>query len=183
MSDSSFINDDVISRMNLSESMNEGMLWAEDKGTLPLDARRALLQLLRGPFVDAVRHKDLWNAILNNQEAIASRLNDLLLDLIIDTEAGIAFVRNAGSDTESFPKAVRAVSLTLSDTIMVLTLRHELLTSTSERAIGFSATFAFRRSKELAAASTFASESFISKAAHCPSFSIIASTSRPLWSR
>ena len=51
------------------------------------------------------------------------------------------------------------------------------------RAMGFSSAFAFGRYKESAAASTFASESFISMPAHSPFLSTIASTSRPNWSR
>ena len=39
---------------------SEEGLWPGDCGTLPLNARRALLQLLRGPMVTASRHGELW---------------------------------------------------------------------------------------------------------------------------
>lgn len=113
----------------------EGLLWAGDKGTLPLDARRAMLQLIRGPFIDASRHKELTRALLANRDAIEARLNDLLLDLVVDTDSGIAFVRNAACADDSLPKAVRNIFLTLTDTILVLTLRRELLCATSDRVI------------------------------------------------
>lgn len=113
----------------------EGLLWPEDAGTLDLDSRRALLMLIRGPFVDASRTPELFDALLNHKDAIQARCNDLLCDLVIDADAGIAFVRNAHSEDRELPKATRSAPLTLTDTIMVLALRRELLMIRDDRAI------------------------------------------------
>lgn len=111
----------------------EGRYWPEDKGTLALEARRALLVLIKGPYLSAERNGELWQAILNNHEAIASRLADLFLELIVDIPSGIAFVRNATDDEGKIPKAVRNQPMTLTDTIMLLNFRKELLLDSFNR--------------------------------------------------
>lgn len=110
-------------------------LWEADTGTLTLDARRATVKLITGPYVDQFRQAELWAALLEHRDAIAARLSDLLLELVIDEPAGIAFVKNAPSADFDLPSTVRQVKLTLIDTIMALTLRRELLMSVDARTI------------------------------------------------
>ena len=43
-----------------------------DTGRLPLDARRALCQLLIGPSIDQLRHAKLWPALIRSEAAIRS---------------------------------------------------------------------------------------------------------------
>jgi hypothetical protein len=107
-------------------------LWPNDTGTLTFDARRALVALVRGPMLTAGK-KELWQALLNNQVAIRSRLADLFLELIISDDTGIAFVKNAEAADGRIPKTVKSQRLTLIDTIVVLTLRKELLLDNSGR--------------------------------------------------
>lgn len=108
--------------------------WEGDTGSLDFDSRRALLSLVRGPYIDARKDSELWRALLGHQVEIRSRLADLFLELIVDEDAGVAFVRNVTSEEIDIPKAVRSQALTLINTIMVLFLRRELLNSTGERA-------------------------------------------------
>ena len=107
--------------------------WATDTGTLDLNTRRTLLSLLRGPYLDSRREPDLWKTLLAHENEIRTRLSDLFLDLIVDEDIGIAFVRNPESTHQDLPKAVRSQPLTLIDTVMVLFLRRELLSDTNER--------------------------------------------------
>lgn len=120
---------------------NEG-LWPGDKGLLELNSRRALLQLVRGPMISVDNSKDLWQALLNDRLAIASRLADLFLVLVIKEEDGIAFVQNAPTSDPRVPKTVRAQPLTLIDTILVLMLRRELVGSGGRVIIGREETYA-----------------------------------------
>lgn len=106
--------------------LDDKHLWPQDTGTLAFETRRALLQLIRGPYLDESHDAPQWQALLNNREAVASRLSDLFLELCIDQEAGIAFARNAATGELEVPKAARSSAMTLLDTIMVLTLRKEL---------------------------------------------------------
>lgn len=102
-------------------------LWLSDTGTLPLDSRRALVALIKGPYISAERHKDAWRALLNDTDSIRSRLADLFLDLVIDADFDLAFVRAVRSDDDRIPQVVRSTPLTLVDSAMVLYLRSELL--------------------------------------------------------
>ncbi|WP_454084119.1 DUF4194 domain-containing protein [Georgenia sp. Marseille-Q6866] len=113
-----------------------GALWDGDTGTLHLASRRALVQLLRGPYLAARRHPQLWSALLGDEQPIRSRLADLFLELVLDTEAEVAFVRNAEPDGVEAPRVVRAAAMTFMDTAMVLHLRQLLLQAGSgERVI------------------------------------------------
>ncbi len=104
-------------------------LWPGDTGSMRAPSRRALVQLLRGPYLSADRHGNLWGALLNDEAPIRSRLADLYLDLVVDTEAQVAFVRNVDSVAADAPRVVRSASLTFMDTAMLLHLRHQLLSA------------------------------------------------------
>lgn len=121
---------------------NEG-LWPGDLGTLGVDSRRALLHLVRGPMITAEGNRELWQALLHDRPLIASRLADLFLELVVKEDDGIAFVQNAPTFDTRIPKAVRNQPLTLIDTILVLTLRRELMISQEGRVfVGREETFA-----------------------------------------
>lgn len=109
------------------DASEDERLWPGDLGTLEFESRRALLQLVRGPMITAEGNRELWQALLNDRPLIASRLADLFLELIVKEEDGIAFVQNAPAADARIPKAVRNQPLTLIDTVLVLTLRRELM--------------------------------------------------------
>lgn len=104
-----------------------GSLWPTDTGTLREPSRRALVQLLRGPYLSAERHGKLWNALLNDEQQIRSRLADLFLELVTDQQGQFAFARNAESAQVEVPKVMRTATLTFMDTAMLLHLRQLLL--------------------------------------------------------
>ena len=111
-------------------------LWPGDTGTLREQSRRAFVHLVRGPYLSAQRHPNLWNALLNDHDAIASRLADMFLTLVVDAEAQVAFVRNIDVDGIDVPRVVRTAALTFIDTALLLNLRQQLLQSGgSERTI------------------------------------------------
>lgn len=111
-------------------------LWPGDTGTLREQSRRAFVHLVRGPYLSAQRHNNLWNALLNDHDAIASRLADMFLTLVVDAEAQVAFVRNVDVDGLDAPRVVRTAALTFIDTALLLNLRQQLLQSGgSERTI------------------------------------------------
>lgn len=117
----------------IEEEADDQGYWPQDRGGLEFDARRTLLQLIRGPMITAENNSELWRALLNHRQSIEVRLADMFLELVIDHDAGIAFVRNAVSEQTELPKAVRSQPLTLIDTVMVLNLRKELLIGYPER--------------------------------------------------
>lgn len=105
-------------------------LWPGDPGTLPLDVRRTLVALLRGPYVSPQRAPELWSTLLAHEGVIRRRLGDLLLDLAIDADTEVAFTRNLVPDPDfdrPVPSVLRGVSLTFIDSALLLHLRHLLL--------------------------------------------------------
>lgn len=102
-----------------------------DTSELAASTRRVLLALLRGPYLRADLHAQLWSALIRDEELVRSRLADLYLDLVLDLDARVAFVRNL--EVEDAPKVVRRTPLTLLDTALVLFLRRTLLASSSDR--------------------------------------------------
>lgn len=103
-----------------------GALYPGDVGTLPLDARRALCQLLSGPSIDAVRHGQLWPALMRHEAAVRSRLADLFLELVVDAETGVAFTRQADTGELGTPVLLRSAPLTFIDSVLLLHLRQQL---------------------------------------------------------
>ncbi|WP_242504064.1 DUF4194 domain-containing protein [Promicromonospora panici] len=106
-------------------------LWPDDHGTLPATARLALARLVRGPYLAAESDPDTWRALLTNEDVVRERLADLYLDLVVDADAQVAFVRDVPA--RDAPQVVREVALTFLDTALLLHLRGLLLDSADGR--------------------------------------------------
>ncbi|QNN82831.1 DUF4194 domain-containing protein [Brachybacterium sp. Z12] len=105
-------------------------LWPGDPGTLPLDVRRVLVALLRGPYISHQKDPLLWSALLAHEQVVRRRLGDLLLDLAIDADAEVAFSRNLVPDPDfpsPVPSVLRTAPLSFIDSALLLHLRHLLL--------------------------------------------------------
>lgn len=101
-------------------------LFPGDTGSLPLDARRVLCQLLAGPSVDAERHRLLWPVLLREEAALRERLSELFLELVLDRDLGVAFLRQADTGELETPTLLRASPLTFIDSVLLLALRQRL---------------------------------------------------------
>lgn len=101
-------------------------LFAGDTGSLPLDTRRALAQLLAGPSMDGRRHSKLWTALVRDEKAIRSRLCELFLELVIDRDAQVAFTQRADVGDLDAPVLLRSAPLTFLDSVLLLYLRQRL---------------------------------------------------------
>lgn len=106
-------------------------LWRGDAGGLKLDARRALVQLLKGPVLDGMRMPVIWKALLESEDLIRSRLNDLFLDLVIDHEQLFAFTRQADTDPVKAPILLKRKPLNYIETYLFLFLRLRLSSAES----------------------------------------------------
>lgn len=102
-------------------------LFAGDTGVLPLEVRRVLCQLVAGPSLDASRHAMLWPVLLRYETTLRSQLCELFLELVVDREAGVAFVRQADTGELDTPVLLRSLPLTFIDTVLLLYLRQQLL--------------------------------------------------------
>ena len=112
-------------------------LFVGDKGTLPLDTRRALVQILMGPSIDGRRNPNLWQTLLRDEEILKKRLGDLFLELVIDRDQQVGFTRQIRSDDLEIPRMLRNIPLTFIDSVLLLHLRQLLLEASSrgERAL------------------------------------------------
>jgi hypothetical protein len=115
----------VIEELATDTSLNK--LTSSDHGQLPEATRKVLVQLLRGPYVSQERHSKNWATLFRAEDVIRERLGDLFLELVVDTDLGVAFVRNMESPDVELPKVIRSQRLTLIDTALVLFLREQLL--------------------------------------------------------
>jgi len=105
----------------------EAGLYPGDTGQLPELGRRALVQLLSGPSLEGRRHPRLWPALLQHREPIRSRLAELFLELIVDTDRQIAFTRQADTGEIEAPILLRRSPLTFLDSVLLLYLRGVLV--------------------------------------------------------
>ncbi len=101
-------------------------LFATDTGQLPLDTRRALVQLLSGPSLEERRHPKLWPVLVRDETVIRSRLCELFLDLIFDPDLKVAFTRQADVGELDCPVLLRRAQLTFIDSVLLLYLRQRL---------------------------------------------------------
>ena len=97
-----------------------------DTGHLPLDVRRAMVQLLLGPSLDSHRQSKLWPVLVRHEQVVRSRLHELFLELVIDHEQGVAFTRQVVSDVTELPILLRKSKLTFIETALLLYLRARL---------------------------------------------------------
>ena len=109
-----------------SEQESDQAMYPGDSGELSLDARRVLVQLLAGPSLDVQRHSKLWPILLRDEVAIRSCLSELFLQLVIDHDLQVAFIRQADTGGLEVPRLLRRANLTFLDSILLLHLRQRL---------------------------------------------------------
>jgi hypothetical protein len=100
-----------------------GNLYPGDTGELPWETRRALVQLLAGPSLEARRHPKLWPVLVRDEAVIRRRLAELFLDLVMDIDLKVAFTRQADVGEVDSPILLRRSQLTFLDSILLLYLR------------------------------------------------------------
>lgn len=94
-------------------------------------SRRVLVALLQGPFLDGRKDPTRYAQLLRDRSAIEARLSDLFLDLVVDDDAQVAFVRQGEDDVDA-PKLLRRLTgLNRMDSVLLLVLRQMLLTQSS----------------------------------------------------
>lgn len=101
-------------------------LFPNDRGTLGMETRRTLVQLLQGPSVDGRRQPRLWQVLLRDEATLRRHLHDLFLELVVDRDQTVAFTRQVVAEGIDAPVLLRRVSLTFLESALVLFLRQRL---------------------------------------------------------
>lgn len=104
----------------------ETALYHSDCDELPLDTRRVLVQLLTGPSIDAQYHSKLWPALIRDETSIRRYLAALFLELVIDQDTQVAFVRQADTEELDAPTLLRRAPLMFLESVLLLHLRQRL---------------------------------------------------------
>lgn len=100
-------------------------------GALVDESRRVLVALLQGPYIDGRRDPARYGQLLRDRVAIENRLADMFVELVLDDDAQVAFVRQSEADPDA-PKLLRRLrGLNRLDSVLILVLRQHLLTQSS----------------------------------------------------
>ncbi len=118
--------------MNNGDKTTQNALFNGDMGVLPVETRRILVHLLTGPFLDGKRHNKLWPVLRRDEAVIRQYLSELFLDLIIDFDAEVAFIRQADIGDLEVPMLLRRSQLTFIHSVLLLYLRQKLSQASSE---------------------------------------------------
>jgi len=118
-------------------------LFEGDEGGLEVDQRRALVVLLKQRFITARTHPREWRALTRNPRPIRARLNDLFLELRIDTEREVAYKRQVQPEGggRPYPTLLFDAPWGREDTILLVYLRAHFR---SEQAAGADRVFVDR---------------------------------------
>jgi hypothetical protein len=118
-------------------------LFEGDEGSLTFEQRCTLVFLIKHRYISAEQHPAEWSTLIDAQVQLRSRLNDLFLDLHIDSHAQIAFKRQAVPEGDGrFPTLLHDIAHTREETILLIFLRQRFR---SERADGADAVLIDRK--------------------------------------
>lgn len=99
-------------------------MFEGDTGTLYPEQRQALNKILKNKYISREKHPDTWHTLLEHQALLKSRLNDLFLELTVDTVHEIAYKTQARRETgDALPTLLRDTSLSKEETVIMVFLR------------------------------------------------------------
>ena len=100
-------------------------LFEGDEGGLTFDQRKTLVSLLKHRYISAAQHPSEWQALMDCELAMKSRLNDMFLELHVDRGRQIAFKRQATPEGggRPFPTLLRDSAYSREETILLVFLR------------------------------------------------------------
>ncbi len=111
----------------LEENEKAGGNWPGDCGTLSMPLRRVLVTLLKGPYLYREKRKEAWNLLVNNLPVFREQLANLLLDLVIDDEVGVAFVRCPDLGDVQAPSLLNKYTFRFLDSVLLIEMRDRLM--------------------------------------------------------
>jgi len=102
-------------------------LYPGDHGTLSLPLRRVLITLLKGPYLFRDKRKEAWNILMLNEAVLREQLSNLFLDLVIDEEVGVAFIRRPDLGEIEAPSLLNPYSFRFLDSVLLVEMRDRLM--------------------------------------------------------
>jgi hypothetical protein len=115
------VNEPFIEPVAMEEDLGE--LFPGDRGVLDPEVRRVLVHVLQRRFLFADRNRDEWTILLDNQQIIESRLNDLFVRLVVDHDRRVAYKQQVRSDGLDVPILLRDSPYSRPETLVLVHLR------------------------------------------------------------
>lgn len=108
-------------------------LFESDRSVLHPEQRRCLHVLLKNRYISAGRFPEQWSVLLDSQDLIEGRLNEMYFRLRLDRENQVAFKYPAVSDTgDPLPSLLRDASHTKEETIVMVFARQRFFAQRQE---------------------------------------------------
>ncbi|MEZ3156534.1 DUF4194 domain-containing protein [Microbacterium sp. BWR-S6Y] len=98
-------------------------LFAGDRGVLDAAVRRVLVRILQRRFLLAESSPAEWKLLLEHQQMIESRLNDLFVRLVVDHARGVAYKEQVRSDELDVPILLKDEAYSRAETLVLVYLR------------------------------------------------------------
>ncbi len=117
------------------DALGRTELFDGDAGTLHEGARRALVRLIKEPYISAERNAADWQCVVECRPSIQSALNDLFLDLVIDERNELAYTVTPDGAADDFPRLKQEHKLTELQSLLVVFLRQQYASQTSSGAV------------------------------------------------
>lgn len=115
------VDDPFIAPVPMEDDIEEH--FAGDRGTLDPEIRHLLAHILQRRFIAAERNRREWTLLLDHQQVIESRLNDLYLRLVVDHGRGFAYKQQLRSDEIDMPVLLKDAPYTRAETLVLVHLR------------------------------------------------------------
>ncbi|GAA1137984.1 MULTISPECIES: DUF4194 domain-containing protein [Microbacterium] len=115
------VDDPFISPIAMEDDIEEH--FPGDRGTLDPEIRRVLVHILQRRFIAAERNRREWTLLLDHQQVIESRLNDLYLRLVVDHGRGFAYKQQLRSDEIDMPVLLKDTPYSRAETLVLVHLR------------------------------------------------------------
>lgn len=113
---------------------NSLSLFAGDEGRLSMAERKTFMYLVRFRYLSAEQNPNEWATLLESENLIRSRLNDMFMQLHVDRNYEVAFKRQVHPEAGGrFPTLLHDVAYSREETILLVFLRGRFR---SERAGG-----------------------------------------------
>lgn len=105
-------------------------LWEGDRGSLDAKQRDALVMLIKKAFISSDDRAE-WRTLTRNAGPISTSLNNLYLNLVIDTRSEVAYATPARTLDNPFKTLVRDAPNNREETLLLLYLRERFRASSA----------------------------------------------------
>ena len=109
------------------ESEGSEELFPGDRGSLPFATREVLVTLLRGPYLYQQEQSRQWDILMRSRGQIKAFLSEIFLELVIDEEIGVAFLRQVRSEEQKIPTLLNHYRYNFLDSVLLIEMRETLM--------------------------------------------------------